>query len=492
MLGRMRVSVALLALLGVLACRPEVGSKSELPVSGGEPAARGGSASDSVVAPSPVTADPVRAPEPERGARPSAVLPEQVVASPLVDEIDRLAAELEPAVVGYRRDLHRHPELGNREHRTAKVIGEHLRKHGWTVRKGVAHTGLVAVLAGGRPGAVVALRADMDALPVKEETGLPFASKATAQWNGKKTPVMHACGHDLHMAIVMGVAELLPRIRERLPGTVVLLFQPAEEGAPEGEAGGAALMVAEGALARPTPEVIFGLHVVPEAVGEVLYGAGPVMASGDSLRITVTGKQTHAAYPWRGVDPITVSAQIVLALQTIVTRQLDTTKSISLISIGSIQGGLRGNIIPDQVEMVGTIRTFDPEIRQELHTRITHTARLVAEAAGATAEVVIDQGYPAVDNDPTLLARMLPTLQRVAGAGKVRERTPVLGSEDFAFYQQEIPGLFFFLGIVPEGAKVEAAASNHSPRFLADEKALVLGVRAMSNLAVDYLFAAAG
>jgi amidohydrolase len=371
------------------------------------------------------------------------------------------------------------------------VIAEHLREHGWTVRTGVAHTGLVAVLEGGRPGAVVALRAEMDALPVAEDTGLPFASTATAEWRGQTMPVMHACGHDLHMAIAMGVAELLPRVRERLPGTVVILFQPAEEGAPEGEDGGAELMVAEGALDRPAPEVIFGLHVVPERVGEVLVRPGPTMASGDSLRIIVTGKQTHGAYPWRGVDPVVVSAQIVLALQTVVTRQLDTTKSGSVVSIGSIQGGVRGNIIPDRVEMIGTIRTFDPEIRKQLHERIGRTARLVAEAAGATAEVTIDDGYPVVDNDPALVARMLPTLQRVAGPGKVRERSPVFGSEDFAFYQQRIPGLFFFLGIVPEGAKVEEAASNHSPRFLADEKALLLGVRAMSNLAVDYLFAAA-
>jgi len=501
MLRPMRSSLVLLALVGSLACRPE-GALGD-PPGGGQAEGDGGPndageralARQSAAAESEAAAT-ARATEPAVAVAPvrkTVALPAEVKPSPLVDEIDRLSAELEPAVIAYRRDLHRNPELGNREVRTAKVIAEHLRKHGWKVRKGVAHTGLVAVLEGGKPGAVVALRAEMDALPVKEETGLPFASKATAEWNGnKKTPVMHACGHDMHMAIVMGVAELLPRVRERLPGTVVLLFQPAEEGPPKGEKGGAELMVAEGALDEPAPEAIFGLHVFPEAVGEVGWRAGPVMASGDSLRITVKGEQTHAAYPWRGVDPITVSAQIVLALQTVVTRQLDTTKSASVVSIGSIQGGLRGNIIPDQVEMVGTIRTFDPGIREELHARITKTAKSLAEAAGATAEVVIDEGYPVVDNDPTLTARMLPTLKRVAGADHVFERSPVFGSEDFSFYQQRIPGLFFFLGVTPETMRVEDAASNHSPKFLADEKALGIGVRAMANLAVDYLFAVEG
>lgn len=470
----MRASLVPLMLLA-LACHPPEASRIEPP---------GGS--------SPELA-PANAPElaPPELNKAKVALPEQVGASPLAARIERLAAQLEPAVVGYRRDLHQHPELGNREHRTAKVIAEHLRTHGWEVRTGVAHTGIVAVLQGGRPGAVVALRAEMDALPVEEQTGLPFASKATAPWRGHDTPVMHACGHDMHMAIAMGVAQLLPQLREQLPGTVVLLFQPAEEGAPEGEEGGAKLMVAEGALDEPAPEVIFGLHVVPDRVGTVLVRSGPAMASADGLHIVVRGKQTHGAYPWRGVDPITVSAQLVLALQTIVSRQVDVTKSASVISIGSIEGGLRGNIIPDQVELTGTIRTFDPDVRRELHERIVHTAHHVAEAAGASAQVVIDDGYPVVDNDPELLARMLPTLQRVAGSGRVRERPAVLGAEDFSFYQQRIPGLFFFLGIVPEDASVAEAASNHSPKFLADEGALGLGVRLMSNLVVDYLFAAA-
>lgn len=497
----MRPSLALLALVGSLACHPATGERSEPPAGSGSEASAvevGAGSGAEATAASPTAAEtPAIADAPTDApaavpVRRAVQLPARVEPSPLAQEIDRLAAELEPAVIAYRRDLHQHPELGNRERRTSKVIAKHLEKHGWTVRKNVAHTGLVAVLEGGRPGAVVALRADMDALPLKEETGLPFASKATAEWNGNpKTPVMHACGHDLHMAIAMGVAELLPRVRERLPGTVVLVFQPAEEGPPKGEQGGAELMVAEGALENPAPEVIFGLHVAIEPVGQLSVRSGPSMAAADSLRITVTGKQSHAAYPWRGVDPITVAAQVVLGLQTIVSRQVDVTKSASVISIGSIHGGVRGNIIPEAVEMVGTIRTFDPEIRQALHERIERTARSIAEASGATSTVVIDDGYPPVDNDPALHDLMRPTLQRVAGEGRLHEKEPVLGAEDFAFYQQVIPGLFFFLGVVPEGKPVKEAASTHSSGFMADEKALRLGVRAMSNLAVDYLFAAA-
>lgn len=442
--------------------------------------------------PARAVAEPVDVTPPE--AAPEAaprvtVLPDAVGTSPLADEIDRLAAELRPAVVGYRRDLHQHPELGNREHRTARVIAEHLRRHGWAVTTGVAHTGVVAVLEGGRPGPVVALRAEMDALPVKEEVDLPFASEATATWKGEQVPVMHACGHDVHMAILMGVAELLPRVRDRLPGTVKLIFQPAEEGAPKGEEGGAELMVAQGVLRDPAPEVIFGLHAVPEPVGEVLVRSGPAMASSDRLRIVVRGEQTHGAYPWRGVDPVTVSAQIVLGLQTIVSRQLDMTRTPSVISIGSIHGGLRSNIIPEEVEMIGTIRTFDPEVREEIHRRIRGTAEHVAEAAGAVATVSIEEGYPVVDNHPALLERMRGTLERVAGPEHLHERQMVLGAEDFSFYQQQIPGLFFFLGVAPAGAR--DVASNHSPRWVADEGALEVGVRAMSHLVVDYAYAAA-
>ncbi len=472
MLGTMRASTLVLgSVLGLLGCRPS-------PVA--TPVADASAASDQA---------PVNQAPDVPSHSPTVTLPDTVGANPLAAEIDRLAAELEPSVVGYRRDLHAHPELGNREHRTAKVIAEHLRAHGWTVRTEVAHTGLVAVLEGGKPGPVVALRAEMDALPVKEQVDVPFASTATAPWRGSDTPVMHACGHDMHMAIAMGVAELLPKLRDRMPGTVKLLFQPAEEGAPEGEEGGAELMVAEHALVDPTPEVIFGLHVVTEPVGDVLFRPGPAMASSDSFRVVVHGTQTHGAYPWRGVDPVTVAAQIVLALQTVVSRQLDLTRSPSVVSVGSIHGGLRSNIIPDQVELVGTIRTFDTETRGEIHRRIERTAKSLAEAAGATATVEINQGYPVTDNDPVLVERMLPTLRRVAGTERVRHRQRVFGAEDFSFYQQQIPGMFFFLGIVPQGTVAAEAPSNHSPLFFADEKALQLGVRVMANLALDYLFA---
>lgn len=469
----MRSTLGLSILVALAACRPT--SEAAAPIAVADAERPGG-----LDAAPPKTAI-------ESG--PSHAILDDVAPSPLGAEVDRLAHELVPAVTSYRRDLHEHPELGNREHRTAKVIAEHLRRNGWTVREGVAHTGLVAVLKGGKPGPTVALRAEMDALPVREQVDLPFASKATAQWRGEETPVMHACGHDMHMAIVMGTAELLPQVREQLPGTVVLLFQPAEEGAPPDEEGGAELMVAEGALRDPVPDAIFGLHVVPEPVGDVLYRAGPTMASSDRFTIVVRGTQTHGAYPWRGVDPITVSAQLVLALQTIVSRQLDVTKTASVISVGSIEGGLRSNIIPETVELVGTIRTFDPGVREEIHRRIEHTATHVAEAAGATATVTIESGYPVVNNDPALVESMLPTLARVAGPGRLRARSMVLGAEDFAYYQQQVPGMFFFLGIVPETTPLAEAPSNHSPLFFADERALELGVRAMSHLAVDYLFA---
>jgi len=443
-----------------------------------------GEAGSAAAATEPAPAEPTSRPATDRAG--------DVPPNPLAAEIDQLAAELEPAVVNYRRHLHQHPELSNREHETAAYIEAHLRKHGWSVRSGVAHTGLVAVLEGGRPGPVVALRAEMDALPVAEAVDVPFASRATAPWLGETVSVMHACGHDLHMAIAMGVAELLPRLRERIPGTVVLLFQPAEEGAPPGERGGAALMIEEGALSDPAPEAIFGLHVVTEPVGELLYRSGPAMASADRFTITVVGTQTHGAYPWKGVDPITVAAQIVLGLQTIVSRQLETIKTPSVVSVGRIEGGVRSNIIPERVQLVGTIRTFDAEVRGEIHQRIERTATKLAEAAGATAEVEIETGYPVTDNDPGLTAHMLPTLRRVAGPEHLRERTMVMGAEDFAFYQQRIPGVFFFLGIVPEGTAPSDAASNHSPYFFADEGALELGVRAMSNVVLDYLFAAGG
>lgn len=403
-------------------------------------------------------------------------------------DIDALAKAIEPKVIAWRRDIHQNPELGNREFRTAKLVAEHLRSLGLEVKTGVAHTGVVALLKGGRPGPVIALRADMDALPVTEAVDLPFASKARAPWAGGETGVMHACGHDTHVAILMGVAEILAQVRADLPGTVKFLFQPAEEGPPEGEAGGAALMIAEGAMADPKPEAIFGLHIqaVHEA-GQISYRPGPLMAASDVLRIKVKGKQTHGAAPWGGVDPVVAASQIVLGLQTIASRQLNVARQPAVISIGSIHGGNRSNIIPEEVEMVGTIRTFDETMREEAHRRIKQTAESIAQASGATAEVAIERLYDVTVNDAALHARMAPTLERVAGKENVLVADLRTGSEDFSFFAREAPGFYFFLGGSPKGTDMSKVAYNHSPLFYVDESGLLLGVRSLAHLAVDYL-----
>lgn len=410
-------------------------------------------------------------------------------ATPALDSrIDESAARVESSVIACRRDIHEHPELGNREVRTAKLVADKLRALGIEVKENVAHTGVIGLLRGGKPGKVVALRADMDALPVVEPVGLPFASKVRTTYNGQDVGVMHACGHDAHVAILLGVAEVLAGVREEIPGTVKFLFQPAEEGAPAGEEGGAELMVKEGALADPKVDAVFGLHVNSRhAVGEIAYRPGGLLAAVDSLRIVVTGKQTHGAYPWLGVDPIVVASQIVLALQTIPSRQLDSSLAPSIVTIGSIHGGVRSNIIPEEVVMLGTIRSLDSGMRDELHRRIRRTAENVAESAGAKATVTIDPGYPITYNDPELTAASLPTLQRVAGEKNAYVINAVLGAEDFSFFQQKVPGLFFFLGTRPRSQTPEQAASLHSPLFFVDESGLALGVRALSHLAVDYL-----
>ncbi|HMB90813.1 MAG TPA: amidohydrolase, partial [Rhodothermales bacterium] len=413
--------------------------------------------------------------------------PQDEQAAALRSMIDEKAAEIEEQVVAWRRDIHAHPELGNREFRTAGLVAEHLQNLGMEVRTEVGHTGVVATLEGGQPGPVVALRADMDALPVTELADVPFASKEKAIYNGQEVGVMHACGHDNHVAILMGVAEVLASLRDDLPGTVKFIFQPAEEGAPAGEEGGADLMLKEGAFEEPRPDAIFGLHVWPGSVGTIHYRPGGAMASSDGLRIMVRGRQTHGASPWGGVDPIVVASQIVLGLQTIASRQIDVTATPSIITIGSIHGGVRGNIIPDEVEMVGTIRTFDAEIQKDIHARIKHTAERIAESAGATAEVTIRVGYPVTVNDPDLTAQMLPTLERVAGAEMVSLSTPITGAEDFSYFAREVPGLYFFLGVTPEDQDPETAPKNHSPYFFADEAALSVGVRALAHLTVDYM-----
>jgi amidohydrolase len=346
----------------------------------------------------------------------------------------------------------------------------------------IGKTGVVGVLRGGKPGPVVALRADMDALPVTELVDLPFKSKVRAMYNGGEVGVMHACGHDTHVAILMGVAEVLAGMKDRVPGTVKFLFQPAEEGL-----GGAKAMIADGALENPRPSAVFGLHAWPAPLGSLSTRAGGFMAASDGLRIIVKGRQTHGSQPWSGVDPIVVASQIVLGLQTVVSRQIDVTSAPAVVTIGMIQGGNRGNIIPDSVVMVGTIRTFDPDMRTRIHERVTRTAQDIATSGGATALVSITTTGLITNNDAALLEKMTPTLQRTAGEGGFRTINPITGSEDFPEFTRSIPGLFYFLGVSPKGSDPKTQPANHSPLFFADEGALPTGVRAMANLAIDYL-----
>ena len=405
----------------------------------------------------------------------------------LWQQINQLASKIEPKVIEWRRDFHQHPELSNREFRTAKKVADHLRALGLEVKTEIAHTGVVGILHGKKAGTVVALRADMDALPVTEALDLPFASKVKTIYNGKEVGVMHACGHDAHIAMLMGAAEILTSMRDQLPGSVKFIFQPAEEGAPEGEEGGAELMIREGVLENPKVDVIFGLHVFPFEVGKIAYCPGAAMASPDGLRIVVKGKQTHGAMPWGGVDPIVVASQIVLGLQNIISRQVNITEAPAVISIGSIHGGVRSNIIPAEVEMIGTIRTLNPDMRIEIHERIRNTAEMIAQSAGATADVNISLGYPVTVNDPELTGQMVPVLKKVVGNENVFKVPPKGTAEDFAFYQQRVPGLFFFLGITPKDTDPATVAMNHSPYFFVDESALIYGVRALAHLVVFYM-----
>jgi amidohydrolase len=398
------------------------------------------------------------------------------------------AISIEDKVIAWRRDIHEHPELSNREFRTSKLVVEHLRSLGMEVKTGVAHTGVVGVLKGGKPGPVVALRADMDALPVVEVVDVPYASKVKSTYNGQDVGVMHACGHDNHVAILMGAAEVLAGMKAELKGTVKFIFQPAEEGAPTGEEGGAGMMIKEGALKNPDVDAIFGLHITQGwAVGEVGFRSMGMMASAEKFEIKVTGSQTHAAQPWRGVDPIVVGSQIVLGLQTIVSRQIDSTLAPAIISVGTFHAGVRNNIIPDVVHMMGTIRTFDEGMKQQIHERIERTAISIAQSAGATAEVIIHPGVPVTFNEPQLTAAMAPTLERIYGKDFISEAPRVTGAEDFSFFQNEIPGFFFFIGARPRDIPRDQAVVNHSPKFFVDEGALLPGVRAMTSLAADYL-----
>lgn len=400
-------------------------------------------------------------------------------------------AELEQKVIDWRRDVHAHPELSNREIRTAKLVDDHLRALGIETRTGVAKTGVVGVLKGAKPGPVVALRADMDALPVTERVDLPFASKVRATYLGKDVGVMHACGHDTHVAMLMGAAEELAKRRNELAGTVVFLFQPAEEGAPPGEVGGASIMVKEGALKNPDVDAVFGIHINSQTpVGVIGYRPRGTMAASDQLKIEVEGAQTHGAYPWGGVDPIVASAQIVLGLQTTVSRMAQLNKAAAVVTIGKIDAGVRGNIIPERATMIGTIRTLDTAMQTKLHADIERVATSIAEAAGAKATVTITRGNPVTYNDPELTAQMLPTLQRTAGPDQVLLRDAVTGAEDFSYYAREVPGLFVFLGGMPADQDPKEAAPHHTPDFFIDETGLKLGVETYVNLALDYLSAA--
>ncbi len=399
------------------------------------------------------------------------------------------ADRIEPDVVAWRRDLHRNPELGNREVRTSRIVADHLRSLGFdAVREKVAHTGVVGVLKGGKPGPVVALRADMDGLPVVEETDLPFKSTVRTEWNGQACGVMHACGHDAHTSILMGVASVLAGMRDRIPGTVKFIFQPAEETPPIDEEGGAKMMVAEGCLENPGVGAIFGLHVVSTyPTGMIGYRSGPFMASADDFRIFVRGVQTHAAYPWLGVDPIVVGSQIVMGLQTIVSRKMDITHEPSIVTVGVFRGGVRHNIVPDEVKLEGTIRAFDEEHRSQLHEHVERISQMIAEAGGARANVHIHRWYDVTVNDPALTDWSVPTLARIGGEANVRVIDKQCGAEDFSFYQKQVPGFFYYIGCTAPEHNAAKAAPNHSPRFHVDEDCLKLGVKTLCALALDWL-----
>jgi len=419
---------------------------------------------------------------------PSALPPAPAAAQALYPLIAERSKAIEQKVIAWRRDIHEHPELGNQEKRTAALVAAHLKALGYEVREGVAVTGIVATLQGGKPGPVVALRADMDALPVKEEVDLPFASKARAKWGFANVDVMHACGHDGHVAILMGVAEVLATMKAQLPGTVKLLFQPAEEKLPNAEIGGARRMLAEGAFDTPKPDAVFGLHLVSAMnTGEIGYKAGPITASSDTFKVSVKGRQTHGSQPWSGVDPIVLGSQIVLGFQTIASLQVNVTKEPSVLSVGTFNAGTRYNIIPDAVEMSGTLRTYDQEMRQFIMKRMGDTASHIAQSGGGTAEVRFEaDGYSPTINDAALTEKMAPSLQRIPNA-KAMVIPKGTGGEDFSFFAQKAPGLFLMIGATPPGQDASKAEPNHSPRFFVDEASLLIGVRALSQLTVDYM-----
>ena len=406
----------------------------------------------------------------------------------LKSTITTKAASLESKVISWRRDFHQNPELGNREFKTAEKIAAHLRSLGIEVQTGVAKTGVVGILRGSKPGPVIALRADIDALPVKERVAITFASKVEGEYNGKTVPVMHACGHDTHTAILMGTAEILASIKSELKGTVKFIFQPAEEGPPEGEEGGAKLMVKEGVLENPKVEAIFGLHINAQTeVGKIKYRSRGTMAASDWFTIKINGKQTHGAYPWLGIDPIATAAQIIMGIQTIVSRNINLAESPAVISVGQINAGVRSNVIPEELIMTGTIRSLDVKVQEMLHSRLKKVVTSIAESAGATAEVNITNQTLITYNDPTLTEKMIPTLEATAGKENVSITPAVTGAEDFSYYQEKIPGLYFFLGGAPKGKPISETAPHHTPDFYIDESGFLLGMKVLSNLTIDYM-----
>ena len=406
--------------------------------------------------------------------------------SSLHPKIDQSADQIEPKVIDWRRDFHKYPELGNQEVRTAKIVAAHLRSLGMEVTEGVAVTGVVGVLKGGKPGPMVALRADMDGLPVTERNDLPFKSVNTAVYNGQETGVMHACGHDSHVAILMGAAEVLAGMKDQLEGSVKFIFQPAEEGIIGLKSFGAKQMVEEGVM--KDVDAIFGLHIWAQVeTGKIGYRSGPFMAAVDNLEITVNGTQAHGASPWSGVDPIVTASQIVMGLQTILSRNVNITQNPAIVTIGSIHGGIRPNIISEKLEMVGTIRTFGAEQQALVHKRIAEIATNIAESAGAKADVRITKSYPSTINPPAFTAKMLPSIQAAAGEGNVIAMDPITGSEDFSFFQQEKPGIFIMLGGMKNGGNPLTTPSHHSPDFYIEESGFKLGVRTLSYFVVDYM-----
>jgi amidohydrolase len=401
--------------------------------------------------------------------------------------IDAAADKIEPKTIAWRRDFHEHPELGNREFRTAKIVADHLRSLGLEVREGVGRTGVVGVLRGAQPGPVIGLRSDMDGLPLVERTPVPFASKVKSTFNGQEVGVMHACGHDSHMAILMSVAEVLSGLKKDLKGVVVFVFQPAEEGPPAGEEGGAPLMIKEGALDNPKVEVMFGLHINSSTEsGKIKYRSEGAMAASDWFTIKVHGKGSHGSQPWAGIDPVVVSAQIIEGLQTIISRQTELTRDAAVISVCVVQGGVRSNIIPEEVEMTGTIRTLDTAMQTDIHARMRRTVTRIAESAGATADITIDRKTLITYNDPALVKKMLPSLQRTAGESNVIWMDAMTGSEDFSFYGTKVPSFFFFLGGMKPGQDPKTAYPHHTPDFYIDESGFKLGVKTFCNLVFDY------